>query len=58
MEKGVALGKGVRVIEYEADYSLAVKEGRMQAKQDPYCYFIDDEHSWICFWGMPLREAV
>lgn len=31
--------KGVRVIEYEADYSLAVKEGRMQAKQSLLLFY-------------------
>jgi len=43
--------KGATVIEYEADYSVAVEQGRREAEQDPKCHFIDDENSKDLFAG-------
>ncbi len=43
--------KGVTVMEYEDDYSLAVEEGRKQAALDENTYFIDDENSRDLFLG-------
>ncbi len=42
-KKDLLRSKGVTVVEYTADYSKAVEEGRRQADKNPMCYFIDDE---------------
>ena len=42
---------GVQVIEYEADYGEAVKQGRARSDADPMSYFVDDENSRNLFLG-------
>jgi len=54
---------GVAVIEYESDYSAAVKAGRESAAKDSAVYFIDDENSkplflGYSFAGMRLRKQL
>lgn len=41
----------VTVVEHQNDYSVAVEQGRQTAADDPYCFFIDDEHSPTLFLG-------
>ena len=42
---------GVKVVEYESDYSEAVKNGRKESDANPKSYFVDDENSKNLFMG-------
>lgn len=50
-KKDLLRAHGVMVMEYESDYSEAVKKGRQLSDADPKSYFVDDENSKNLFLG-------
>ena len=50
-KKNLLRQKGVIVIEYDDDYSAAVKTGRQQALKNTKMHFVDDENSVDLFLG-------
>lgn len=50
-KKDLLRSHGVTVVEYESDYSEAVKNGRRLSDENPMSYFVDDENSRNLFLG-------
>ncbi|SDI60286.1 D-serine ammonia-lyase [Natribacillus halophilus] len=56
-KKDLLAEKGAKVVEYEADFSEAITEGRQLCAASPKSYFVDDEDSRDLFLGYSIAAS-
>lgn len=56
-KKELLRNKGVKVVEHNSDYSVAVENARKESARNKKSYFVDDENSTVLFAGYSVAAA-